>query len=151
MMQRLLPALLGVWIDHGADEDWGPMCYDGQVYKKRWGAPMNHIVLLGDSIFDNGSYVHQDQGEEPHPQVGEIAGWSWERQQVAVVTMLDDGPQLIIELRPMPENWRRARVVDVATGKEHESVLWYKRWHRVGEKTVDGERAVFEGRCSIMI
>jgi hypothetical protein len=27
MMQRLLPALLGVWIDHGADQDWGPMCY----------------------------------------------------------------------------------------------------------------------------
>lgn len=27
MMQRLLPALLAVWIDHGADEDWGPMCY----------------------------------------------------------------------------------------------------------------------------
>lgn len=27
MMQRLLPALLGVWIDHGANEDWGPMCY----------------------------------------------------------------------------------------------------------------------------
>jgi hypothetical protein len=27
MMQRLLPALLLVWIDHGADEDWGTMCY----------------------------------------------------------------------------------------------------------------------------
>ncbi len=27
MMQRLLPAFLMVWIDHGADEDWGPMCY----------------------------------------------------------------------------------------------------------------------------
>jgi len=27
MMQRLLPAFLSVWIDHGADEDWGPMCY----------------------------------------------------------------------------------------------------------------------------
>jgi hypothetical protein len=27
MMQRLLPALLLVWIDHGADQDWGPMCY----------------------------------------------------------------------------------------------------------------------------
>ncbi len=27
MMQRLLPALLMVWIDHGADEDWGPLCY----------------------------------------------------------------------------------------------------------------------------
>ncbi len=27
MMQRLLPALLLVWIDHGANEDWGPMCY----------------------------------------------------------------------------------------------------------------------------
>jgi hypothetical protein len=27
MMERLLPALLGVWIDHGAGEDWGPMCY----------------------------------------------------------------------------------------------------------------------------
>jgi len=26
MMQRLLPALLMVWIDHGADENWGPMC-----------------------------------------------------------------------------------------------------------------------------
>ncbi|MAG92502.1 MAG: hypothetical protein CMJ48_01950 [Planctomycetaceae bacterium] len=27
MMQRLLPVFLMVWIDHGADEDWGPMCY----------------------------------------------------------------------------------------------------------------------------
>jgi len=27
MMQRLLPAMLLVWINHGADEDWGPMCY----------------------------------------------------------------------------------------------------------------------------
>ncbi len=27
MMQRLLPAMLGVWIEKGADEDWGPMCY----------------------------------------------------------------------------------------------------------------------------
>jgi type I restriction enzyme R subunit len=27
MMQRLLPALLGVWIERGADKDWGPMCY----------------------------------------------------------------------------------------------------------------------------
>ena len=26
-MQRLLPALRMVWIDHGADEDWGPLCY----------------------------------------------------------------------------------------------------------------------------
>jgi hypothetical protein len=29
-MQRLLPAVLMVWIDHGADEDWGPMCYPRQ-------------------------------------------------------------------------------------------------------------------------
>ena len=27
MMQRLLPSFLMVWIEHGADEDWGPMCY----------------------------------------------------------------------------------------------------------------------------
>ena len=27
MMNRLLPAILQVWIEHGADEDWGPMCY----------------------------------------------------------------------------------------------------------------------------
>ncbi|MGO8749167.1 MAG: hypothetical protein ACLQNE_24680 [Thermoguttaceae bacterium] len=27
MMQRILPAFLLVWIDQGADEDWGPMCY----------------------------------------------------------------------------------------------------------------------------
>lgn len=27
MMQRLLPTFLMAWIDHGADEDWGPMCY----------------------------------------------------------------------------------------------------------------------------
>ena len=27
MMRRRLPALLLVWIDHGADQDWGPMCY----------------------------------------------------------------------------------------------------------------------------
>jgi hypothetical protein len=27
MMQRLLPAFLVAWIDHGADVDWGAMCY----------------------------------------------------------------------------------------------------------------------------
>ena len=27
MMQQLLPAFLMVWIDHGADEDWGELCY----------------------------------------------------------------------------------------------------------------------------
>ncbi len=27
MMQRLLPALLSVWIDYGTDEGWGPLCY----------------------------------------------------------------------------------------------------------------------------
>ena len=27
MMGWLLPAILQVWIDHGADEDWGVMCY----------------------------------------------------------------------------------------------------------------------------
>jgi len=27
MMQRLLPAFLMVWIDHGADTHWGAMCY----------------------------------------------------------------------------------------------------------------------------
>ena len=27
MMKRLLPAFLMVWIDHGADEDWGPICF----------------------------------------------------------------------------------------------------------------------------
>lgn len=27
MMRHLLPVLLLVWIDHGSDEDWGPMCY----------------------------------------------------------------------------------------------------------------------------
>ncbi len=30
MLQRLLPAILSVWINHGADEDWGPMCYPPQ-------------------------------------------------------------------------------------------------------------------------
>jgi len=27
MMSKLLPTFLLVWIDHGADEDWGVMCY----------------------------------------------------------------------------------------------------------------------------
>ena len=27
MMGHLLTAILQVWIDRGADEDWGPMCY----------------------------------------------------------------------------------------------------------------------------
>ncbi len=30
MMGHLLPAILLVWIDHGADEDWGTMCYPPQ-------------------------------------------------------------------------------------------------------------------------
>jgi hypothetical protein len=27
MLGHLVPAILLVWIEHGADEDWGPMCY----------------------------------------------------------------------------------------------------------------------------
>ena len=27
MLGHLLPALLMVWIEHGSDEEWGPMCY----------------------------------------------------------------------------------------------------------------------------
>lgn len=27
MMRWLLPAVIRVWIDHGSDMDWGPMCY----------------------------------------------------------------------------------------------------------------------------
>ncbi len=27
LMKKLVPAFLEVWIDHGADHDWGPMCY----------------------------------------------------------------------------------------------------------------------------
>jgi hypothetical protein len=27
MLRRLLPAILSAWIDGGADQDWGPMCY----------------------------------------------------------------------------------------------------------------------------
>ena len=27
MLGHLLPAILSVWIDHGENEDWGPMCY----------------------------------------------------------------------------------------------------------------------------
>lgn len=27
MLQKLLPAFLTVWIEHGADEDWGTLCY----------------------------------------------------------------------------------------------------------------------------
>ena len=30
MLGHLLNAILLVWIDHGADEDWGPMCYPPQ-------------------------------------------------------------------------------------------------------------------------
>lgn len=30
MLGHLLPAMLQVWIDHGADEDWGPLCYPPQ-------------------------------------------------------------------------------------------------------------------------
>ncbi|MFA9478234.1 hypothetical protein ACERK3_07985 [Phycisphaerales bacterium AB-hyl4] len=30
MLGHLLPALMEVWIDHGAEEDWGPMCYPPQ-------------------------------------------------------------------------------------------------------------------------
>lgn len=30
MLGHLLPAILLVWIDHGADEDWGLMCYPPQ-------------------------------------------------------------------------------------------------------------------------
>jgi hypothetical protein len=26
-IRGLLPAFILVWINHGADEDWGPMCY----------------------------------------------------------------------------------------------------------------------------
>ncbi len=29
-MDDLMPVVIGVWIDHGCDEDWGPMCYPPQ-------------------------------------------------------------------------------------------------------------------------
>ncbi len=33
LMQLLMPAMLLVWIDHGAEEDWGLLCYPpvGQI------------------------------------------------------------------------------------------------------------------------
>jgi hypothetical protein len=43
MMQRLLPALLLVWIDHGANEDWGPMCYP-QLYAAPKVAPRSNYT-----------------------------------------------------------------------------------------------------------
>lgn len=33
MMGHLLPAVLRVWIDHGSDIDWGPLCYPPQEQK----------------------------------------------------------------------------------------------------------------------
>lgn len=33
MMGHLLPSILRVWIDHGADIDWGPLCYPPQEQK----------------------------------------------------------------------------------------------------------------------
>src|ERR1039458_1563875 len=47
---------------------------------------MNHIVLLGDSIFDNGSYVHQDdRGEEPVlDQLRGLLPGGWDVTLVAV-------------------------------------------------------------------
>jgi hypothetical protein len=35
MLQHLLTAFLTVWIDHGADEDWGSMCYPPQHSQRR--------------------------------------------------------------------------------------------------------------------
>ncbi len=31
MMQGMLSAVLEVWIEKGADADWGPMCYPPQL------------------------------------------------------------------------------------------------------------------------
>ena len=31
MLGLLLPAVLNVWIESGADEDWGAMCYPSVV------------------------------------------------------------------------------------------------------------------------
>ena len=47
---------------------------------------MNHIVLLGDSIFDNGKYVHQDdRGEEPVlDQLRGLLPGGWDVTLVAV-------------------------------------------------------------------
>lgn len=46
---------------------------------------MNHIVLLGDSIFDNSNYVHQDRGEEPIlDQLRGLLPGGWDVTLVAV-------------------------------------------------------------------
>ncbi len=52
MLQHLISAMLNVWIDHGADEDWGHMCYPPLGSEQR--APGSWSPSLGGSALARG-------------------------------------------------------------------------------------------------
>ena len=73
-------------------------------------------------------------GGEPDPVPGDIVGWNWHRQEIAVVTAVPPVTQpwpytLTVEIRPMPEEWRQVKVFDLNSGQRLD-VEWYTRWNR---------------------
>ena len=74
-------------------------------------------------------------GGEPDPVPGDIVGWNWQRQEIAVVTAVPPATNpwpytLTVEIRPMPEEWRQVKVFDLNSGQRFEAVEWYTRWNR---------------------
>lgn len=86
-------------------------------------------------------------GAEPNPQVGEIVGWNWAGQEVAVVVKQPDIQnsepwRIVVEVRPMPEEWRIAKLFDLNTGQRYAHGAWYTRWNRAGEEFVADEHGL---------
>jgi len=79
-------------------------------------------------------------GEEPDPVPGDIVGWNWNRQEIAVVTAIPPVAErwpytLTVEIRHMPARWRRVRVFDLNSGQRLD-VEWYTRWNRAYSRFV---------------
>ncbi len=79
---------------------------------------------------------------EIDPQPGDILGWNWNRREIAIVTAAPETIEtwpytLTVEIRPMPEAWRRVEIFNLETG-ERLNVAWYTRWNRAYEEREKG-------------
>ena len=77
-------------------------------------------------------------GGEPDPVPGDIVGWNWRQNKIAVVTAVPPVTSrwpytLTVELRPMPAERSPAllQIFDLQSGRKREHLAWYTRWNRV--------------------
>lgn len=96
-------------------------------------------------------------GSEPNPQIGDIVGYNWQEQEVAVVTaqpMIQNSEPwtVTISIKPMHDNWKMAHVIDLDTSERYKHVLWYTKWNRAGLRECSepsAEPVPFGGRCLV--